>query len=173
MGSMAAFTSSLLTELSRAVARWVDQHPVLAVLVGIVMPLALLHWNYTLRPYLTAENSTESRLRTVSPDSLSHGRVPFPAARLLDSDELAAFGQWLMPHLVRHGMTQTELARRLKRPIAEVYAAMYGVPVGKSLPSLAVVDAICDLLELGRADGRAAFCRSVPARSRGGLVSNR
>jgi hypothetical protein len=81
----------------------------------------------------------------------------------LERVDPAPFGEWLLPHLVRRDLTASQLARRLGRSVAEVHAAMYGAPVGSRLPSVTLVDAICDALQLDQEEGCAAFFASVAA----------
>jgi hypothetical protein len=143
---------------------WLDGHPWLGLLLIVVLPVSVCYWHTMLDAYGAAARSPGERHRILSPLAFppqAATGAPYPARRLLERVEPAPFGVWLLPHLVQHDLTASQLAKRLGRSVAEVHAAVYGAPVGTRLPSVTLVDVICDALQLDRAEGRAAFFASV------------
>ena len=157
--------SSAISEWLAAGVLWLSQHPVLSALLLFVLPVTLAYWYFALRPYALAAHSKTERERIISPimlGPLAGSFVPVPAQHRVEDMGLAPFGQWLMPYLMLRGMTATELARQLRRPVAAIRAVMVGAPVGSHLPSAALVDAICAHLQLDQNEGRAAFLSTLP-----------
>jgi hypothetical protein len=160
MGSLHAFVD---TQLLHTIGRWLERHSSLATLALAGMLLALGYWHFTIAPYLASARAAAS-CKDESPPSLPAEGTAFPAGRLLELPVPTPFGSWLLPHLLRRDLTQSQLALQLGVPVDWVFALMFGPLAGSSPSPAKLVEAICEALELDPAEGRAALCGSPAGR---------